>query len=152
MVWSQPGQIVFETLSWENLSQRRAGGVAQGSGPEFKPQYKKKKKKVKRERERKKPHKIYSTTHTIQTSPSRPLQWPVTMLFTAFVLQYWVSGISPLWQNTPDKQFKKRKDLLWLMVSEILIHACSALTWASGNENATVGVWVRCCTSVIPAT
>jgi hypothetical protein len=37
-VWSQPGQIVFETLSWKNPSQKRAGGVAQGVDPEFKPQ------------------------------------------------------------------------------------------------------------------
>jgi hypothetical protein len=29
----------------KNLSQERAGGVAQGVGPEFKPQYQKKKKK-----------------------------------------------------------------------------------------------------------
>jgi hypothetical protein len=29
----------------KNLSQKRAGGVAQGMGPEFKPQYHKKKKK-----------------------------------------------------------------------------------------------------------
>jgi hypothetical protein len=28
----------------KNLSQKRAGGVAQGVGPEFKPQYQKKKK------------------------------------------------------------------------------------------------------------
>jgi hypothetical protein len=34
----------------KNPSQKRAGGVAQGAGPEFKPQYhKKKKKKKKRE-------------------------------------------------------------------------------------------------------
>jgi hypothetical protein len=39
-VWSQPGQIVHETLSWKKPSQKpfRAGGVAQGVGPEFKPQ------------------------------------------------------------------------------------------------------------------
>jgi hypothetical protein len=29
----------------KNPSQKRAGGVAQGEGPEFKPQYRKKKKK-----------------------------------------------------------------------------------------------------------
>jgi hypothetical protein len=39
MVGSQPGQIVRETLSWKNPSQKRAGGVAQGVGPEFKAQY-----------------------------------------------------------------------------------------------------------------
>jgi hypothetical protein len=30
VVWSQPGQIVCETLSWETLHKNRAGGVAQG--------------------------------------------------------------------------------------------------------------------------
>jgi hypothetical protein len=46
-VWSQPKQIVCETLFWKkkksNPSQKRAGGVAQGEGPEFKPQILKKK-------------------------------------------------------------------------------------------------------------
>jgi hypothetical protein len=32
------GQIVCETLSQKNPSQTRAGGVALGVGPEFKPQ------------------------------------------------------------------------------------------------------------------
>jgi hypothetical protein len=41
---SQPGQIVRETLSRKNPSQKRAGGVTQGVGPQFKPQYSKKKK------------------------------------------------------------------------------------------------------------
>jgi hypothetical protein len=36
---SQPGQIVHKTLSRKTLHQKRAGGVAQGEGPEFKPQY-----------------------------------------------------------------------------------------------------------------
>jgi hypothetical protein len=36
----------METLSGKNLSQKRAGGVAQGIGPEFKPKYHKKKKKI----------------------------------------------------------------------------------------------------------
>jgi hypothetical protein len=46
MVWSQPRQIVQETLSQKNPShKKRAGGVAQGVGPEFKPQDRKKKKK-----------------------------------------------------------------------------------------------------------
>jgi hypothetical protein len=35
---------LFETLSQKYLTQKRAGGVAQGVGPEFKPQYRKKKK------------------------------------------------------------------------------------------------------------
>jgi hypothetical protein len=39
-VQSQPGQISRETLSLN----KRVGGVAQGVGPEFKPQYCKKKK------------------------------------------------------------------------------------------------------------
>jgi hypothetical protein len=43
VVQSQPGQIVQETLSRKNSSQKRARGVTQGVGPEFKPQYWKKK-------------------------------------------------------------------------------------------------------------
>jgi hypothetical protein len=43
-VQGQPRQIVLETVSQKNPSQKRAGGVAQGLGPEFKPQYCKKKK------------------------------------------------------------------------------------------------------------
>jgi hypothetical protein len=39
VVQSQPGQIVCKTLSQKNPSQKRAGGVAQGVGPEFNPQY-----------------------------------------------------------------------------------------------------------------
>jgi hypothetical protein len=42
-VRSQPGQIVCKTLSRKNPSQKRTGGMAQGIGPEFKPQYHKKK-------------------------------------------------------------------------------------------------------------
>jgi hypothetical protein len=42
-VQSQPGKIVLGTLSQRNLSQKRAGGVVQGVGPEFKLQYHKKK-------------------------------------------------------------------------------------------------------------
>jgi hypothetical protein len=38
-VRSQTGQIVHETLSQKHQSQKRAGGVTQGVGPEFKPQY-----------------------------------------------------------------------------------------------------------------
>jgi hypothetical protein len=45
VVQSQPRQIVFETLSSKILHKNRADGVAQGEGPEFKPQYHKKKKK-----------------------------------------------------------------------------------------------------------
>jgi hypothetical protein len=43
-VRSQPGQMVHETLSQKTL-QKRAPGVAQGIGPEFKPQYHKNKTK-----------------------------------------------------------------------------------------------------------
>jgi hypothetical protein len=42
---NQPRQVVHETLSQRNPSQNSAAGVAQGVGPEFKPQYQKKKKK-----------------------------------------------------------------------------------------------------------
>jgi hypothetical protein len=38
-VWSQPRQIVHETLSQKAPSQKSTGGVAQGVDPEFKPQY-----------------------------------------------------------------------------------------------------------------
>jgi hypothetical protein len=38
-VRSQPGQIVCKTLSRRTRHKNRAGGVAQGEGPEFKPQY-----------------------------------------------------------------------------------------------------------------
>jgi hypothetical protein len=34
-------QIVLKTLSQKKPSQKRAGGAAQGVGPEFKPQYRK---------------------------------------------------------------------------------------------------------------
>jgi hypothetical protein len=44
--WSQPGQIVGETLSQKNPSQKKEGGVAQGVGPKFKPQYHKKQNKT----------------------------------------------------------------------------------------------------------
>jgi hypothetical protein len=43
-VWCQPEQIVWEILSWKILHKNRAGGVAQGVGPEIKPQYHTKKK------------------------------------------------------------------------------------------------------------
>jgi hypothetical protein len=46
VVQSQPGQIVLETLSQKKTHhKKRTGRVAQGKGPEFKPQYHKKKKK-----------------------------------------------------------------------------------------------------------
>jgi hypothetical protein len=45
-VWNQFRQILYETLSWKYLTQKRDGGVAQGVGLEFKPQYWEKKKKV----------------------------------------------------------------------------------------------------------
>jgi hypothetical protein len=46
-VQSQPKQIVRETLSrkYSSPKKKKAGGVAQGVGPEFKPQYHKKIKK-----------------------------------------------------------------------------------------------------------
>jgi hypothetical protein len=44
-VQSQPKQIIHETLSQKTLQKNRAGGVAKGEGPEFKPQYYKKKKR-----------------------------------------------------------------------------------------------------------
>jgi hypothetical protein len=44
-IQSQPWQIVCKTPSGKSLHKNRAGGVAQGKGPEFKPQYRKKKKK-----------------------------------------------------------------------------------------------------------
>jgi hypothetical protein len=49
-VQSQPRQIVCETLSQKHPSymhqKKKTGGVAQGVGPEFKPQYCKKKFKI----------------------------------------------------------------------------------------------------------
>jgi hypothetical protein len=44
VVESQPGEIVHNILS-QKILHKRAGGVAQGEGPEFKPQYCKKKSK-----------------------------------------------------------------------------------------------------------
>jgi hypothetical protein len=38
-VQSQPRQIVHKTLSSKTHHKKRAGGVAQGVGPKFKPQY-----------------------------------------------------------------------------------------------------------------
>jgi hypothetical protein len=49
VVQSQPGQTVQQTLSQKYPShKKRAGGVTQGVGPEFKPQYCTKKKKRRR--------------------------------------------------------------------------------------------------------
>jgi hypothetical protein len=42
VVRSQARPIVLKTLSQKYPAQRRAGGVAQGVSPEFKPQYHKK--------------------------------------------------------------------------------------------------------------
>jgi hypothetical protein len=42
VVQSQPGQIVQETLIQKTLHKKRAGGVTQGVGSEFKSQYCKK--------------------------------------------------------------------------------------------------------------
>jgi hypothetical protein len=39
IVLSQPRQIAQDIPSQENLSQKRAGGIAQDVGPGFKPQY-----------------------------------------------------------------------------------------------------------------
>jgi hypothetical protein len=44
-VRSQPGQIVCETLSRKPYHKKLGSGVAQGEGPEFKPQDWQKKKK-----------------------------------------------------------------------------------------------------------
>jgi hypothetical protein len=53
VVQSQPRQIVCENLSRKSLSQKRAGEVALGEGPDFKPQYCTTKKKKKKGRKRK---------------------------------------------------------------------------------------------------
>jgi hypothetical protein len=50
LVQSHAKQIVYETLSQKNPSQKRASGVVQGEGPEFKPQYQKKKKKERKKK------------------------------------------------------------------------------------------------------
>jgi hypothetical protein len=47
VIQSQPGEIVGETLSQKNTSQKRAGGVAQGEDPEVKTQYCKNRKNTK---------------------------------------------------------------------------------------------------------
>jgi hypothetical protein len=45
LVQSHPRQIVQEILSQKYPTQKRVDGVAQGIGPEFKPQYQKEKKR-----------------------------------------------------------------------------------------------------------
>jgi hypothetical protein len=55
-VQSQPRQIVCEPLFRKYLTQKKSGGVTQGEGPEFKPQYHQKKK---RKRKRNNFPKIY---------------------------------------------------------------------------------------------
>jgi hypothetical protein len=47
---NQPRQIVRETLSRKNPSQKGAGGVAQGVGPEFNTHTEKKKRKEKQKK------------------------------------------------------------------------------------------------------
>jgi hypothetical protein len=49
-VRSQPRQIVHEIYLKKILNKNRDGGVAQGVGPEFKPQYHKKKKIITKEK------------------------------------------------------------------------------------------------------
>jgi hypothetical protein len=39
MVWNQPGQKFSRPYLEKKTSQKRAGGIARGIGPEFKPQY-----------------------------------------------------------------------------------------------------------------
>jgi hypothetical protein len=53
-VQSQHGQTVCKTLSQKSPSQKRAGGVAQGVGPEFKSQFHKKQKNKNKRNEKKK--------------------------------------------------------------------------------------------------
>jgi hypothetical protein len=45
VIQSQPRKIVHKTLSQKNSSQKWAGGVVRGVGPEFEPQYCQKKRK-----------------------------------------------------------------------------------------------------------
>jgi hypothetical protein len=59
VVQSQPEKIVLEILSQKNPSEKRAEGVAQGVGPEFKPQY----------------HKQNKTKITRQSSMCQVLMW-----------------------------------------------------------------------------
>jgi hypothetical protein len=54
---ASPGKVCG-TISGGKISQERAGGVAQGVGPEFKPQYRQKKKKKGKQTKQKKPQNI----------------------------------------------------------------------------------------------
>jgi hypothetical protein len=54
---ASPGKVCG-TISGGKISQERAGGVAQGVGPEFKPQYRQKKKKKENKQNKTKPHNI----------------------------------------------------------------------------------------------
>jgi hypothetical protein len=73
VVGSQPRQIVCKTLSQKNSSYQRAGGVAQGVGPGFKPQTAGGKKK---------------RTRFLQTSPLSFLnyQFPLFSSFKSFLV------------------------------------------------------------------
>jgi hypothetical protein len=62
---ANPG-IVCQTLSRKNPSQKRASKVAQGEGPEFKPQYHKKKKVKKKILPLQSPLQIFSITAKIK--------------------------------------------------------------------------------------
>jgi hypothetical protein len=46
VVQGQPRQIVLETLSQKTHHKKKAGGMAEGVDPEFKPQYCKKKRNI----------------------------------------------------------------------------------------------------------
>jgi hypothetical protein len=65
-VQSLPGQIVQKTPSRKALHKNRAGGVAQGEGPEFKSQYCKKKKEKKKKVERQNRRKCLKVTFLIR--------------------------------------------------------------------------------------
>jgi hypothetical protein len=57
MIWSQPANNLQDPISKiPNTHNKKAGGVAQGVGPEFKPQYCKKKKKSNWKKEGKDPN------------------------------------------------------------------------------------------------
>jgi hypothetical protein len=73
-VRSWPGEIAHETLSQKNPSQKRAGGVEQGVGPEFKSQYRKKKKRQKRSVQTEEPLPTPGRTPSSRVCP-RALSW-----------------------------------------------------------------------------
>jgi hypothetical protein len=68
-------QIVLETLSQKTLHKNRTGGVAQGEGPEFKPQFHKKEKK------RKKKWNVKQVSLTVAFPPSQHLSSVVCVPF-----------------------------------------------------------------------